>query len=71
MGIKELLGKGGKIAGVLFDKEFEHQGSPFGGCKTQYVHLFENDLAVKVCESCYNSFSKRAGTELYINLVKI
>ena len=68
--MKALLATNGKLAGVLFNKEFEQQGPPFGGCKSQYISLFENDFYLKTFEPCHNSFAKRQGTELFINLVK-
>ena len=68
--MKALLAMNGKLAGVLFDKEFEDEGPPFGGDKDQYIHLFESYFHFKIFEPCHNSFAKRQGTELFINLVK-
>lgn len=68
--MKELLSTGGKLVGVLFDREFEQQGPPFGGCKCQYEPMFEKNFDFKTFELCNNSFVKRQGTELFINLVK-
>jgi methyl halide transferase len=68
--MKSLLTTGGKLAGVLFDKEFDFEGPPFGGCKCQYEPLFENDFTFKTFEACYNSIKPRAGSELFICLVK-
>ena len=68
--MKAILATNGKLVGVLFDKEFEQQGPPFGGCQWQYKPLFENDFNLKTFEPCHNSFAKRQGTELFINLVK-
>lgn len=68
--MKGLLAPGGKLVGVLFDREFEQQGPPFGGCKCQYEPMFEKDFDFKTFELCNNSFVKRAGTELFINLVR-
>jgi hypothetical protein len=68
--MNELLAENGKLVGVLFDREFEQQGPPFGGCKCQYESMFEKYFSFKTFESCYNSNVKRAGTELFINLVK-
>jgi SAM-dependent methyltransferase len=68
--MKKLLKKGGKIAGLLFVKEFEKAGPPFGGSEQEYEFLFKNDFELKVFESCYNSFEKRAGSELFVLLVK-
>lgn len=68
--MKELLSTGGKLVGVLFNREFEQQGPPFGGCKCQYEPMFEKNFDFKTFELCNNSFVKRHGTELFINLVK-
>ena len=65
-----LLPSGGKIAGVLFDREFEHKGPPFGGTNAEYKSLFEKEFELKIFESCFNSFIKRAETELFIVLKK-
>lgn len=66
----ELLAPNGKLVGVLFDREFEQQGPPFGGCKCQYEPMFEKYFNAKTFELCNNSFVKRKDTELFINLVK-
>lgn len=68
--MRELLVPGGKLIGVLFDREFEEQGPPFGGSKHQYGPLFEKDFNFKIFELCNNSFVKRQGNELFINLVR-
>ena len=66
----ELLSEKGKLVGVLFDREFEQEGPPFGGCKCQYEPMFEKHFSFKTFELCNNSFIKRKHTELFINLVK-
>lgn len=68
--MSELLALKGKLVGVLFDREFEQPGPPFGGCKCQYGPMFEKEFDFKTFELCNNSFVKRAGTELFINLQK-
>lgn len=68
--MKSILAPGGKIAGVLFGKEFDKVGPPFGGIKEQYVSLFQNEFFIKIMEPCYNSYSKRQGSELFIILEK-
>ncbi len=68
--MKGLLIKGGKLAGVLFSKEFETQGQPFGGTETEYLALFRDAFNFRAFESCYNSFSKRADSELFVILEK-
>ena len=66
----ELLTENGKLAGVLFNRTFDFQGPPFGGTKDEYKLLFENYFNFKTFDKCYNSFSKRENTELFINLIK-
>ena len=66
----ELLAPDGKLVGVLFNRQFEEQGPPFGGTKNEYEPLFAGKFIFKTFEPCYNSFNKRKDTELFINLVK-
>lgn len=68
--MKALLLSGGKIAGLLFGKEFENAGPPFGGSKEEYQSIFKNDFIIKTMEPCYNSFTKRQGSEIFIILEK-
>ena len=68
--MNELLSPNGRLVGVLFDREFEQQGPPFGGFKHQYEPMFEKYFHFKTFELCKNSFVKRAGTELFINFSK-
>lgn len=68
--MNELLVTGGKLVGLLFDREFDKQGPPFGGTKKQYESLFKDSLSLDIFEPCYNSFVKRQGTELFIKMVK-
>jgi len=68
--MNELLVEGGKLVGVLFDKEFEFAGPPFGGCKCKYLGYFENIFEFIKFESCHNSAKSRRETELFINLKK-
>jgi methyl halide transferase len=60
-----LLNNGGKLAGVLFNKDFEG-GPPFGGHKQEYQNLFSPPFSIKTMESCYNSIKPREGAELFI-----
>jgi SAM-dependent methyltransferase len=62
---KQLLLKNGKLAGLLFDIVFEKVGPPFGGSKEEYTQLFSKYFNIKTIENCYNSFFKRANTELF------
>lgn len=65
-----LLRTSGKIIGVLFDRNFDQQGPPFGGNRQEYAELFDPYFEIKTMESCYNSIPERANTELFIHLVK-
>ncbi|MEZ5045830.1 MAG: methyltransferase [Chitinophagaceae bacterium] len=69
--VYELLKPHGKLVGVLFDKEFEFDGPPFGGCKCKYVNYFEGRFDFKVFEKCSLSHPKRKDEELFIILQKI
>lgn len=65
-----LLSDKGKLAGVLFSKEFETPGPPFGGSRELYKKLFEPCFIIKIMEPCYNSIAPRAGNELFFVLQK-
>lgn len=65
-----LLNENGKIIGVLFDRTFEQNGPPFGGCPYEYKPIFEPHFVIKTMEKCHNSIPPRVDTEVFINLVK-
>lgn len=65
-----LLKNGGKLVGVLFDKEFEKEGPPFGGSAIDYQGIFEKQFQIQKLEKCYNSIAPRSGAEVFINLNK-
>jgi len=60
----ELLKPGGKLVGLLFDREFTG-GPPFGGNAAEYRRLFEKRFSIRSLAPCYNSIRPRAGTELF------
>jgi SAM-dependent methyltransferase len=66
-----LLNPGGKLAGVLFSKEFEEAGPPFGGSKAEYEKLFQDHFEFLRFEPCANSHPKRQGSEIFMVLEKI
>ena len=68
--VASLLKVGGEIIGVLFGKEFAQPGPPFGGVQEDYRLLFEPLFRIKKMELCYNSIKPRAGSELFIHLIK-
>lgn len=64
-----LLAPGGKLAGVLFDRNFEG-GPPFGGHAAEYRALFQSYFQVKTLAPCYNSAKPREGAEVFVILEK-
>lgn len=66
----ELLSPHGHLAGVLFNREFETPGPPFGGSLEEYKNLFSSRFDVQKLEPCYNSHVSRQGTELFFHLIK-
>jgi SAM-dependent methyltransferase len=63
--MQALLNPNGKLAGILFDHDFEKEGPPFGGNKKEYGDLFAKYFHIKTLEPCYNSIAARAGTECF------
>jgi SAM-dependent methyltransferase len=68
--MRHILAPGGRLAGVLFDRDFEG-GPPFGGHQEEYLALFSPLFAVKTLAKCYNSATPRSGTEAFIILERI
>ncbi|MES2371534.1 MAG: methyltransferase domain-containing protein [Bacteroidota bacterium] len=62
--VKELLTGNGKLAGLLFNREFDNN-PPFGGGLEEYRQLFSSGLRIKLLEDCINSIPARKGTELF------
>ena len=78
-----LLRPGGKLAGLLFDRDFPHgtpdrpeagrpkaNQPPYGGHKAEYQQLLEKRFTLKTLSPCYNSIKPRAGTELFFIAVR-
>lgn len=61
----ELLVEGGKLVGVLFNREFEG-GPPFGGTKVEYLGYFSIQFKNVYLETCYNSIKPRQNSELFM-----
>lgn len=70
MKMASLLNENGRIIGVLFDRKFERQGPPFGGCPCEYKPIFDAHFTIKTMKECYNSIPPRASSEVFINLLK-
>ena len=61
----ELLVEGGKLVGVLFNREFEG-GPPFGGGIEEYLGYFSIHFQNVHLEPCYNSIKPRQKSELFM-----
>lgn len=64
-----LLKPGGKLVGVLFDKQFD-AGPPFGGTTAEYLTYFTplfNEVSIT---PCLNSILPRMGSEVWVELIK-
>ncbi|RZS98111.1 SAM-dependent methyltransferase [Cecembia calidifontis] len=66
----DLLLPGGKLTGVMFAREFAHEGPPFGGSKEEYSQYFMPEFEILKLEPCYNSIPPRQGSELFVQLRK-
>ena len=62
----QLLNPNGKLVGLLFDFEFDKEGPPFGGSKSDYIVLFTPYFELKHFKPAYNSIEPRSGKELFI-----
>lgn len=65
-----LLYHGGKLVGVLFNRNFDTEGPPFGGTADEYINYINDGFIIKKMEPCYNSITPRAGNELFFILEK-
>lgn len=65
-----LLAPGGILAGLLFNRQFDQAGPPYGGTENEYRSLFSPWFHILKMEPCYNSIPPRAGSELFIEMVK-
>lgn len=69
--IHDLLKPGGKLIGLLFGIELNHDHPPYGGSKQEYLKLFDPLFEIKTMETAHNSIKPRMGNELFIILEKI
>lgn len=66
----DLLNEDGRIIGVMFNRNFEKEGPPFGGSISEYESLFKTHFQIQKMEECFNSIASRKGSEIFINLKK-
>ena len=64
-----LLAPDGKLAGLLFNRDFE-VGPPFGGTHAEYEKLFRKAFSLNTVTVAANSVSARANAELFIEFQK-
>ena len=65
-----LLKDNGRLAGVLFNKDFGFDHPPYGGSTEEYLQLFQPYFKILKMEPCYNSIPSRAGSEIFIEFEK-
>ena len=58
----------GNLIGLLFSKEFDREGPPFGGVINNYKAMFSKKFDIRVITPCTNSIESRMGSELFINM---
>ncbi|MFA7447498.1 MAG: methyltransferase domain-containing protein [Weeksellaceae bacterium] len=68
--LASLLHENGQWVGLLFNREFEKQGPPFGGFREDYIPLFESYFSEIKIEDCFNSIPPRAGSEVFVRMRK-
>jgi len=67
-----LLRPGGRLVGLLFDRDFAWATEPpFGGSRAEYAAYFAPYFKFIHFETAYNSLLARAGNELFICLQKL
>jgi SAM-dependent methyltransferase len=66
----KLLSPHGRLAGLLFQREFSQPGPPFGGSKREYHELFQSHFDILHLEECPISIPSRQGNELFFELKK-
>lgn len=66
----QLLKKGGKIAGLMFNFPLTEAGPPFGGCVEEYQNIFSKNFVIEIMEQSTKSIDKRDGRELFVKMIK-
>lgn len=68
--VASLLKPGKKLVGLLFNKEFDKPGPPFGGTALMYETLFSTAFHIHTMAVAYNGIKPRQNTEVFINFTK-
>lgn len=65
-----MLRPGGRLAGVLFAREFASPGPPFGGTEAEYLRRFSAHFTIAQLAISPDSVAPRLGNEFFIELLK-
>lgn len=68
--IHSLLAPKGSLQGVFFNFDFEKEGPPFGGNRSDYLSLFKKYFSSVSIETCEDSIPPRMGMEVKIDIRK-
>jgi thiopurine S-methyltransferase len=68
--INEILKENAKIIGLLFNREFDTNGPPFGGTEKEYRGLFNSKFNFKKFENSLLSSLPRKEYEFWIEFIK-
>jgi SAM-dependent methyltransferase len=63
--MNNLLKPNGALVGLLFNRNFEKEGPPYGGEVQEYESLFKAAFSSFVASPCNDSIPERAGSELF------
>lgn len=63
-----LLQPNGKLAGLLFNRDFPERNPPYGGNQAEYEQLFRSHFNILQLEASQHSIPSRLGAELFIEL---
>lgn len=66
----QLLKPKGKLVGLFFNHEFDHEGPPHGGSIEEYHDLFDKSFIFKMFDVAFNSIRPRQGREHFLILEK-
>jgi len=68
--VSQLLRKGGKLVGLLFNHRFDFEGPPYGGTEDEYSSIFAQYFKFESFHLAYNSIKPRQQRELFLLLRK-
>lgn len=64
----ELLAENGKLVGLLFNVPLNTEHPPYGGCKEDYIALFQKHFNTVAMDAAHNSIKARKDKELFISV---